>query len=259
MEGNQNQTAYIDPVRLSYDSRFNFKCYPGIECFTKCCRGINIMLTPYDVISLKNRLGLPSDQFLAIYTEPHLLEKTDLPMITLKHMDDGQESCPFVRPDGCIIYEDRPTACRYYPLGVAALQHKKGADDKGFFFMVKEPHCQGHAQTCEWTARTWRQDQGVDLRDEINAEWTDMVVRKRSFPPNIKMTEQAKQMFFMVSYNIDKLRSFVFESSFLQRITIDPAQQEKMQSDDVAMLQFGVAWLKNLLFKQSDPDEQASD
>jgi|GEM_PF-5528943 len=32
-------------------------------------------------LSLKSRLGLPSDEFLAIYTEPHLLEKTGLPMV----------------------------------------------------------------------------------------------------------------------------------------------------------------------------------
>jgi Fe-S-cluster containining protein len=255
MEFNKNQTAYIDPVRLSFDSKFTFKCHPGISCFTKCCRGINIMLTPYDVIRLKTRLGLPSDEFLAIYTEPHLLEKTDLPMITLKHLDDDKESCPFVRDDGCIIYEDRPTACRYYPLGVAALQHKEGADDQGFFFFVKEPHCKGHDEPCDWTVRDWRKDQGVDLRDEVNAEWTDLVVRKRSFPANIKLTEQAKQMFFMVSYNIDKLRTFVFESSFLKRIPVSMAQQEQMKSDDVALLKFGVAWLKSLLFKQSDPNE----
>jgi Fe-S-cluster containining protein len=82
---------------------------PGVSCFTLCCRGINIILTPYDIIQMKNRLGLSSREFLAIYTEPHLLEKTDLPMVTLKLLDDERESCPFVKDkDGCIIYEDRP-------------------------------------------------------------------------------------------------------------------------------------------------------
>ena len=57
----------------------------------------------------------------------------------------------------------------------------------------------------------------MDERDEVNAEWTDLMVRKRSFPPNIKLTDQAKQMFFMISYNLDKFREFVFESSFLKR------------------------------------------
>ena len=253
MQKDQNETARIDPVRLGYTSTFKFKCHPGVSCFTQCCRGINIILTPYDVIRMKTRLNLPSDQFLAIYTEPHLLEKTDIPVITLKQLDDEQESCPFVRDDGCIIYEDRPTACRYYPLGVGSLQHKEGADDEGFFFFVNEPHCKGFEENCQWTVADWRQDQGVELRDQVNAEWTDLVVHKRSFPPNIKLTEQAKQMFFMVSYNIDKFRSFVFESTFLERMPVDDETREKFKTDDIALFAFGVQWLKKLLFKPKDP------
>jgi uncharacterized protein len=256
MDNESNQTAYIDPVRLNTNSKFKFKCHPGVSCFTKCCRGINIILTPYDVIRLKTRLGIPSDDFLSIYTRPHLLEKTDLPVVTLRQLDDEASSCPFVREEGCIIYEDRPTACRYYPLGTATLQHKDGADDSGFFFFVHEPHCKGFEEDGHWTVETWREDQGVTLRDEINQSWTDLVVHKRSFPPNIKLTEQAKQMFFLVSYNIDKFREFVFESSFLKRMPMDADTQEELRRDDVALLKFGVDWLKNLLFRQDNPDQQ---
>jgi Fe-S-cluster containining protein len=257
MTQKNDQTARIEPVRLNYNSRFSFKCHPGVSCFTECCRGANIILTPYDVILLKKRLGLPSDEFLAIYTEPHLLEKTDLPVITLKHLDDDRDSCPFVRDDGCILYDDRPTACRYYPLGVASLQHREGADDDGFFFFVSEPHCKGFEEQCQWTVQDWRQDQGVDLRDEANAEWTDLVVHKRSFPPNIKLTEKAKQMFFMVSYNIDNFRSFVFDSTFLQRMPVDEATRKKLKTDDVALFKFGVRWLKSILFNPRKPEETA--
>ena len=249
--------ASVEPVRLGPDSKFTFRCHPGVPCFTQCCRGINIILTPYDIILLKNRLQLTSEEFLAIYTEPKLLEKTDLPVVTLKLLDDEQSSCPFVRDDGCLVYTDRPTTCRYYPLGVASLSHKEGADDQGFYFFVHEPHCKGFEEEGDWTVTSWREDQGVDSHDEINAGWTDLVVRKRSFPPNVKLTDQAKQMFFMVSYNLDKFREFVFESSFLKRIEVDAETREKIKTDDVALLKFGVNWLKNLLFKQSDPHEQA--
>ena len=135
--------AGIEPVRLGIKSRFKFKCHKDVKCFTKCCRGIRIVLTPYDIIRLKKNMQLTSEEFLAIYTEPQLLEKTDLPVVLLKLLDDEQNSCPYVRDEGCIVYEDRPSTCRYYPLGVATLQHKEGADDDGFFFFVNEPHCLG--------------------------------------------------------------------------------------------------------------------
>jgi len=244
--------ANISPEKLSLDSKFKFRCHKDVPCFTTCCRGISILLTPYDIIRLKTRLGLSSEEFLAIYTDVQLLEKTDLPVVTLKLADDEPESCPFVREEGCLVYEDRPTTCRYYPVGVASLMHKEGADDEGFYFIVNEPHCRGFEEDQEWTIKEWRKDQGVDVHDDINAEWTDLVVRKRSFPPNIKLTEKAKQLFFMVSYNIDKFRGFVFESTFLERFDVDSDTLEQMKTDDVALLNFGVTWLKEVLFKQDD-------
>ncbi len=244
--------ANIEPVRFGPTDNFKFECHSKIDCFTKCCRGINIILTPYDIIRLKRRLSLPSNEFLAIYTTPQLLEKTDLPVVTLKLLDDELQSCPFVREEGCIIYEDRPTTCRYYPLGVASLSHKDGADDNEFYFFVNEPHCKGFEENREWMVSEWRKDQGVDIHDEINAEWTDLVVRKRSFPANIKITEQSKKMFFLASYNIDGFKDFIFNSSFLDRYDIDQDTVAKIEKDETDLLKFGISWLKWLLFKEGN-------
>jgi hypothetical protein len=121
-----------------------------------------------------------------------------------------------------------------------------------FYFFVHEPHCLGFKEDKLWTVREWRKDQGVDIHDEINAEWTDLVVRKRSFPPNMQLTENTKQMFFMVSYNLDKFREFVFGSTFLQRYEVNSAILEEIQNDEIALLKFGLKWLKWLLFKEGD-------
>ena len=247
-----DQQARIEPVRLGLESQFKFRCHKDVSCFTRCCRGISIILTPYDIILLKKKLDLTSGQFLALYTVPQLLEKTDLPLVLLKLLDDESRSCPFVRDDGCLVYTDRPTTCRYYPVGVASLSHKEGADDDGFYIMIEEPHCKGFEEEKNWTIRDWRRDQGVDIHDEINAGWTDLVVRKRSFPMNVQLTEKAKQLFFMVSYDIDRFREFVLESSFLQRYPMDAQTLEKIKTDDVALLGFGIDWLKSVLFKENN-------
>jgi uncharacterized protein len=251
---NDGNGADIIPVRLGLDSTFEFECHKDVKCFTKCCRGINIILTPYDIILLKNRLGLSSEDFLSIYTVPKIWEKTDLPAVTLKLLDDDLESCPFVKESGCIIYEDRPTTCRYYPIGAASLSHKEGADDEGFYFFVNEPHCLGFEEKKSWTVKEWRQDQGVDTHDDINAQWTDLIVRKRSFPSNIKLTDKSKELFFMVSYNIDKFKRFVFESPFLEKFAVDKETVEEIKSDEIALLKFGLTWLKDILFQDKNLD-----
>ena len=250
-ENSGPDTTGIDPVQLNKKSTFTFECHKMVKCFTRCCRGINIVLTPYDIIRLKNRMQISSDEFLTIYTKPELLEKTDLPVVTLKMLDDEQESCPFVRDDGCLVYTDRPSSCRYYPLGVASLSHKEGADD-GFYFFVHEPHCLGFDEKKQWTVEKWRQDQGVDIHDDINAAWTDLIVHKRSFPKNVMLTEEAKKMFFMASYNIDKFKDFVFKSTFLERYDIDSATIEAIEQDEIELLRFGMRWIKFLLFKEGD-------
>ena len=256
----QNKTSReseVLPVQMGYESRFKFKCHKGVKCFTKCCRGIDIMLTPYDILTMRKRLELTSEQFLAIYTEPRLLESADLPVVTLKLLDDDQKSCPFVQDEtGCLIYEDRPSTCRYYPLGVGSLsytsnQEKDEADD-AFFFMVKEDHCLGFEEDKEWTVAEWREDQGVNIRDEVNAGWSNLIVRKKSVPKSMKLSEQSKQMFFLACYNIDKFRSFIFESSFLKRHTVEGDVVEAIRNDDIKLLQFGFDWLKSTFFKDGE-------
>lgn len=257
--------AEIPPEQLSLRSRFKFKCHKGVSCFTDCCRGIDIMLTPYDILTIRKKLDMDSEKFLAIFTTPQLLEKADMPVVTLKLLDDERNSCPFVQDkDGCVIYEDRPTTCRYYPLGVGSLSYsgEQGEKDE-FFFMIKEAHCKGFDETAEWTVGEWREDQGVDLRDEVNEGWLDLMVRKKSLPPSMQLSEQAKQMFFMVCYNLDKFKRFVFESSFLTRYKIPEERVTQIKDDDVKLLQFGFEWLKTTFFHTGEdmfnPKEKGGD
>lgn len=240
----------IPPEQLSLKSRFKFDCHKKVSCFTDCCRGIDIMLTPYDILTMRKKLELTSEEFLAMFTTPQILEKADLPVVTLKLLDDERKSCPFVEDkEGCAIYPDRPTTCRYYPLGVGSLSYsgEKGEKDE-FFFTVKEDHCKGFDEEKEWTVAEWRQDQGIELRDKINDGWMELIVRKKSLPPSMKLSRESKQMFFLVFYNIDKFRQFVFNSSFLDRYDVPTEKIEEIKNDDIKLLQFGFEWLKASFF-----------
>jgi hypothetical protein len=179
--------------------------------------------------------------------------------VTLKLLDDERNSCPFVEDkDGCVIYEDRPTTCRYYPIGVGALSYSGEQGDKDeFFFTVKEAHCLGFEEDKEWTVAEWRQDQGIDLRDAVNEGWMDLMVRKKSLPASMKLSEESKKIFFMVCYNIDKFRDFVFNSSFLKRYDIPEDRVADIREDDVKLLQFGFEWLKATLFYAGQENFQA--
>ncbi|MEA3469632.1 MAG: YkgJ family cysteine cluster protein [Thermodesulfobacteriota bacterium] len=246
----------ILPRKLTMESKIKFRCHPGVECFTACCRGIKIVLTPYDILMLKKRLNIPAHEFLEQYTTPVYLEKTDMPGVALKLAEDGDHKCPFVTPEGCTVYTDRPSACRYYPVGMADF-HEGGSamgeghdqnEEEKFFFIVKEDHCKGFEEDKEWTVAEWRKDQGVDVRDEMNKEWLRLVMRRKSFGHQASLSEQAKRMFFMASTDLDHFRRFVLESSFLDTYIIDDETVEKIKNDDVELMLFSFKYLANALF-----------
>ncbi|MFU8769332.1 MAG: YkgJ family cysteine cluster protein, partial [Desulfotignum sp.] len=80
---------------------------------------------------------------------------------------------------------------------------------------------------------------------------------KKSLPPSMKLTEDSKKIFFMVCYNIDKFREFVFGSSFLDRYEIPADRIEEIRADDIKLLQFGFEWLKASFFHAGQEKFQA--
>jgi Fe-S-cluster containining protein len=242
--GKNRNPSNILPQKLTLESKIKFRCHPGVSCFTACCGGIKIVLTPYDILILTKRLGISAPEFLHLYTVPTYLEQTDMPGVMIK-MREEDNKCPFVTPEGCTVYSDRPSACRYYPVGMADFHEGGQKDEKGnqiiggddkFYFVVKEDYCKGHYEDKEWTVEEWRADQGVDVRDEMNREWLRIVMRRKSHGRQATLSEQGKRMFFMASTDLAHFRRFIFESSFLDTYIVDSETIEKIREDDVELM-----------------------
>ena len=251
---NEKNPSNILPAKYSLDSKIRFRCHPGVSCFTECCGNIKIVLTPYDILQMRKRLNMNAAEFLHTYTEPTYLEKTDFPGVMIKLTEEGR--CPFIKSktEGCMIYSDRPTACRYYPVGMANFHEgaQEEQNSEQFYFVVKEPHCKGFEEEKIWTIKEWREDQGVDKRDKMNRGWMELVMRRKSFGYQATLSEQAKRMFFMASTDIDQFRSFVFDSSFLKTYEVDEKTIEKIRTDDIELLLFSYKLLASMLFGTND-------
>ncbi|MBF0133354.1 MAG: YkgJ family cysteine cluster protein [Magnetococcales bacterium] len=242
----------LHPVRLTGKEHFQFRCHSGIECFNACCRNIEIILTPYDLIRIRRRLDMDVESFLNQYATPFTLTKGQLP-VPLIRMDAQSGQCPFNGPEGCSIYSDRPVACRYYPIGMA-LMHKqqsegeKSQDDDEFYFLIKEDFCHGHRETKDWSIAEWRRDQGSDGYDVQNRGWMEFILKRRSAGDTVATGLQLSEYFYMASTNPDVFRRFVFDSSFLKRFHVDEETERLIRTDDLALTDFAFAWLKSVLF-----------
>jgi len=243
----------VQPTRLDSDSKFKFRCHKGVKCFTLCCSNIDIMLTPYDVLRMKNRLGISSEEFLDKYTVYRVDEKSSHPYAYLKLQDTEERLCPFLKSstDGCSIYEDRPVSCRYYPVGQATLKKREGEDlvHEEFFFFVREEHCQGFSEPDEWPVQSWRDAQGSEHYDSMNREWKELLMR-RDIPGQPPLDPKKQTLFFMASYDLDKFRRFIFDSRFLEVFDVSEDEASSMKDDDAALMKFGFRYLKYLMMME---------
>jgi uncharacterized protein len=234
----------VRPVKLTPESRFRFRCHPGVSCFTACCGKTTLILTPYDILRLKQRLGITSTEFLERYTRRDVHDKSGLPLVIMD-MPRYEGICPFVRPvEGCLVYSDRPATCRYYPVGQGSLVTEEGLEE--FYFLVSEEHCKGFEEADEWTVETWKRDQGADYYDEMNREWKSMMLRRSSVgKPDID--DKTADLFYMVMYDLDRFRRFIFTSRFLNVFKVDEDTQQRIYDDDLELLNFGYQYLKMVL------------
>lgn len=240
--------SQLVPEKLLNTSPFQFRCHKGISCFNECCKSIDITLTPYDIIRLKQAMKIDSRQFLATYTVPFEMDGHAMPGVKIKTADESKQ-CPFLTEAGCGVYENRPTACRYYALGLMSMREMNSNRDDDYYFTVKEEHCRGHEENQTQTVQEYRESQGVVEYDDINREWRQLILKKRSSGPTIgKPSPRSSQMFFMGCYNLDSFREFVASEGFQKVYDLDESFYQDVRDDDVKLLKFAFRLLKQVLF-----------
>lgn len=238
----------IQPVQLGPDDSFQFRCRKGIACFNKCCQNIDIMLTPYDVLRLKQRFDLSSREWLDRDTRDFQMDGHGMPGLKLK-TKEGTSECIYLTPEGCSVYEDRPSACRYYALGLLAMRKKDAPAEEDSYFVVKEGHCLGHEEPKAQTVREYRKDQGLEPYDEANREWRRIVLKKRSGGPAIgKPSRRSLELFFLASYDLDGFRAFVASPGFQELFELEPELLRSVATDDAALFAFATRFLRQTLF-----------
>lgn len=245
---NATAASPIIPVQLTLDDKFRFRCHKDIACFNKCCENIDIMLTPYDIVRLKRRFGITSREFIDAYTVDFQMDGHGMPGLKLK-TKEGSNACINLTPEGCGVYADRPAACRYYALGLVSMRRKEAPVAEDSYFVVREDHCLGHNEPQVQTIRDYRKEQGVDVYDEINHEWQQIILKKRSSGPTVgRPSQRSFELFFLASYDIDSFRDFVASPGFDEVFDLDPAFKQELTRDEAKLLKFGFRLLKQVLF-----------
>ncbi len=223
---------------LGLEDTFHFSCHPGIDCFAQCCRDVNILLTPYDIVQMKIRLEVSSNEFLKKFTKTLIAPETSLPAVQFKMDEEKEVRCYFVGEKGCKIYEHRPWSCRMYPMD-------NSSDVTGFAPIVDSSSCLGLNDAKVWRLRDWFEDQGLQPYEEWNHRFAELTQDE-------KLTRWRKEypggldIFYLACYDLDRFREVVFKEKLFEMLGQVTVDQDKLKTDDLALLEFAFTWLKTV-------------
>ncbi|MBW1637284.1 MAG: YkgJ family cysteine cluster protein [Deltaproteobacteria bacterium] len=230
------------------EATFTFGCHSGVSCFNSCCKDVDLTLYPFDVITLKNYLGIDSETFMREHSFLVKGENPFFPTVKLKLNDDENKSCPFLTDPGCSVYQARPSACRTYPLERAVDRKSERGVSEEYYFMTSHPYCLGHKEEREFTVDTWIRNQQLFEYNSMNELWVSV---ETLFSTNPWKGEGAggerQQLAFMVCYNIDGFRRFSDEHRLIKQFRLDSGFKKRISTDDGELLKFGFEWLKTVL------------
>ncbi|WP_457551608.1 YkgJ family cysteine cluster protein [Desulfobacula sp.] len=236
-----------DMIPVNPDTLMQFDCNCENKCFNDCCRDLNQALTPYDVLRLKNNLGISSQDLLKAYTSLHYGPGSGLPVIEFKPNPDKGYECPFVTPQGCSVYKDRPGSCRMYPLARAITRSRQTGEIQEYFGLIEEPHCKGFGKKTGQTVKQWLKGQNVDKHNKENDKLIELISLKNRILPG-KLEGAQADIFFLALYDLDEFRGQIFEQDLLKEFNIPDDILVKIKTDDQILLNFGIDWVKHRLF-----------
>lgn len=231
-------------TRLDGLDTFNFGCHPGVPCYTDCCRMLELALTPYDVLRLRKATGLTSRELLEHYIITEQDPGEPFPRFYLTMVDDGRASCVFVSPQGCTVYPHRPSACRAYPLGRAAVRAGNGAILEHFVIM-KEAHCRGFQEATLQTPLQYSIDQDLTVYNKFN-DAVVQILQHDAIRQGLIPARKDIELFILALYDLDTFRQMIMEDKLESTILSQP-EKDRLE-DDEELLLFAIELLKRQLF-----------
>ena len=236
-------------ISIMPDEQFRFTCSPGVACFNECCRDLNQFLYPYDILRLKKGLGMSSGEFLERYTIQQIGPESGLPIVALKTTHAEGSKCPFVTEKGCRVYPHRPSSCRIYPLVRTISRNRESGKITEGFMLLNEPHCLGFNEPREQTVRQWIKEQGVGTDNLINDKLMEIISLKNQLHPG-RLNLNSRRRFYMALYDVDDFRNHIFKNDLLEDVEVHPEKLTAAETDDTALLEVGMEWVKQVLFNK---------
>ncbi|MBC2710488.1 MAG: YkgJ family cysteine cluster protein [Desulfosarcina sp.] len=232
---------------LEKHETFCFTCSPQVACFNACCRDLNQVLTPYDVLCLKQFLKMSSTDFLNKYTEESTGPGTGLPVVSLRFSNADDLACPFVTGAGCRVYPARPASCRTYPLARGVSRNRETGNLTEHWALIREPHCLGFKNGQPQTVDEWVDDQQIATHNRMNDMMLELISLKNRFRSGPLMPSEKKRVFTAL-YDLDAFRDDLLEKGVTTVTAADIQALDRARTGDLDLLLVAMDWVRKNVF-----------
>ena len=138
----------------------------------------------------------------------------------------------------------RPAVCTLWPV---RCPERNTGELTEHFALLKEPHCCGFDQDGSQTVKEWIEDQDLADYNRMNDRMLEIIsIKNQRHPAALDIKSQ--YLFRLALYDLDEFRVQVFEKAILADMKLDSDQLEAARTDDVALLELGMAFVKWELF-----------
>ena len=231
---------------LKNDQTFCFTCSPEVACFNACCRNLNQVLTPYDVLCLRQFLEMSSGAFLYRYTEESTGPGTGLPVVSLRFSDADDLACPFVTDAGCRVYPARPASCRTYPLARGVSRNRETGRLTECWALIREPHCQGFNNGRRQAVDEWVDDQQIATHNRMNDKMLELISLMNRFRPGPLMPSEKKRIYTAL-YDLDAFRNDPYFMASNMAIAADTQTLGRSKIGDLDLLLIAMDWARKYI------------
>ena len=234
----------MDQESLSLDSSFTFHCHADLPCFNQCCRTPTVILSPYDLLRLRQALGITSTALRQRYTRQEIEPNSNLPLVFIDAFRSQEGGCPFLGEHGCTVYRDRPAACRLFPLTMGSRLTPDGVEDH--YFCRRLDYCRGFDAGAKWTVASWMADQGFTEYDQGRREWLEILL-KAGLTEELVVDDLVQDLFATLAYDLDRFRRLVLDPVFIEAYGLEAEAIEDLRTDDLALLKLSYRLLPTVL------------
>jgi hypothetical protein len=149
-----------------------------------------------------------------------------------------------------MVYKNRPLSCRTYPLVRVLSRSRQSGEVTEQFMVLQESHCLGFRENRKQTVTQWMDEQKIADYNVINDQMMQLISLKNRLMPG-PLDLKSGHLFYLALYDLDNFRSQIKANGLLNDFQVDSPTMEKAMEDDVALLELGMKWIKQVLFGQN--------